>query len=342
MISIRNEVDELERFHQLRKLATDCYALAIRNSAEYAVELEVNLSDPHRKHLLALAEDVAEGAPERLNESRTTFRSLLRDYRDKASRYLNTLRDELTGATRALEEIMESLARVDGESEQKLRGSLGQLREAPRIPDVQALRTLALSTAEAIENCVEEMQKQHELTITQFQAEIRVLHHRIDSMERAASVDALTELLRRTEIEQRIAQGLPACCLLMVKTGGFHLAATRFHPDVAAELAGAFSKRLRNSLPPGSEVGRWSDDGFVAIVPVSKLEAGKIARWISEHLSGAYACLLDGKTVRPSLQVSVAVLDGNTESARQIVSRISQFLSGSGLVPTLAKADPRQ
>ena len=329
MISIRNEVDELERFHQLRKLATDCYTLAIRNAAEYAVELEANLTDPHRNHLLALAQEVAEGIPERLNESRATLRSLLRDYRDKASRYLNTLREELTGATRALEEIMESLARIDGENEQKLRTSLGKLREAPRIPDVLALRTLALNTADSIESCVEEMQKQHELTITQFQAEIRVLHRRIDNMERAASVDALTELLRRREIEQRIAQGLPGFCLLMIKTGGFHLAATRFHPDVAAELAGAFSKRLRNSLPPGSEVGRWSDDGFVAIAPIAKLEAGKIARWISEHLSGAYACLLDGKTVRPSLQVSVAVLDGNVETARQIVARIGQFLSAS-------------
>jgi GGDEF domain-containing protein len=327
MISIRNEVDELERFHKLRTQATDCYVSAIRNSAEYAVELEQDLTEPHRKHLRALADAVAEAPPEFVEESCATLRNLLRDYRDKASRYLNTMRAELSGATRALEEILESLARADGENEVNLRTSLDRLREASKISEVQALRALALGAADAIESSVEEMGKQHNLMVSQFQAEIRVLHHRIDALERAASIDALTELLRRVEIEQRIAQGLPGCCLLIIKTGGFHLAASRFHPDVAAEMAGAFSKRLRNSLPPGSEIGRWSEEGFVAIVHVSKPEAAKTAKWISEHLSGAYVCLLDGKTVRPSLQVSVAVFEGSADMARQTVMRVDDFLS---------------
>jgi GGDEF domain-containing protein len=327
MISIRNEVDELERFHRLRKQATDCYVSAIRNSAEYVVELEQDLTVPHQKHLRALADAVAEGAPEFVEESRATLRNLMRDYRDKSSRYLNTMRSELAGATRALEEIMESLARADGENEVNLRASLERLREASTISDIKALRALALGAADAIEASVEEMGKQHDLVVSQFQAEIRVLHHRIDALERAASIDALTELLRRLEIEQRIAQGLTGCCLLVMKTGGFRLATSRFHSDVAAEMAGAFSKRLRNSLPPGSDIGRWSEEGFVAIVHVSKPEAAKTARWISEHLSGAYVCLMEGKTVRPSLQVSVAVLEGSPETARQTLARVEDFLS---------------
>lgn len=327
MISIRNEVDELERFHRLRNVVTECYLAAIRNSAEYAVELDEGLTGLHRKHLLALAEAVAADLePDHLNESRATFRNLLRDYRERASRHLNGMREELANATRALEEIMESLSRAGDESEVGLRKSLQRLREASRFSDVQSLRALALGAADAIESNFEEMRKRHELTISQFQAEIRVLHQRIDRMERAASIDAMTELMRRGEIEQRVAQGIPGSCLLTIKTGGFHLAATKFCPEVAAELAGAFSKRLRNCLPAGSEIGRWSDDGFVAIVQVPKSEAVKTAKWISEHLSGAYACLLDGKTVRPSLQVSVAVLDPSSETANKSLARIGEFL----------------
>lgn len=326
MISIRSEVDELERFHQMRRQAIGCYVAAIRNSAAYAIELEGELTEPHRKHLNALAEEVEAASPAAVDESRATLRNLLRDYRDKGSRYLATLREELAAATRALEEIMESLARADGEGEAGLQVPLERLRGASSITDIKALRELALSAADAIEASVEEMRNQHKLAASQFQTEIRVLHRRIDSLERAASIDALTELLRRTEIERRLAQGLPGSCLLMIKTGGFRVAASQFHEDVAAELTGAFTKRLRNSLPPDAEVGRWGEDSFLAIVHSSKPETVKTAKWIAEHLSGAYSCLMDGKTVRPSLQVSVAVLETGENTPEQVLSRVGDFL----------------
>jgi GGDEF domain-containing protein len=326
MISIRSEVDELERSHQMRRRAMGCYVAAIRNSADYAIDLENDLTEPHRKHLRALAEEVDAGGPEAVEESQATLRNLLRDYRDKGSHYLGTLREELAGATRALEEIMESLARADGESEVSLREPLDRLREASAITEIQVLRALALSSADAIESSVEEMRNQHKLAISQFQTEIRVLHRRIDSLERVASIDALTELLRRAEIERRIEQGMPECCILMIKTGGFHLAASQFHPDVAAELTGAFTKRLRNSLPPDAEIGRWGEDSFVAIMHAAKPDAVKAAKWIAEHLSGSYSCLLDGKTVRPSLQVSVAVMETGADAPRQILNRVEDFL----------------
>src|SRR5215467_3626719 len=186
MISIRNEVEELERFHRLRQRAVDCYVTAIRNSAEYAVELEGHLTEPHRKHLQALADEVAEAGPDGVDDSRSTLRNLLRDYRDKASHYLNSMRDELSSTTRALEEIMTSLAQTDGDSEQEVKSALARLREAPAITEVRPLRNLALEAANAIESSLEEARRQHDLTLAQFQAEIRVLHRRIDLLERAA------------------------------------------------------------------------------------------------------------------------------------------------------------
>ncbi len=328
MISIRNEVEELERIEKLRRQATESYASAIRTSAEYTIEIAEEFTAPHRKHLSALAVSIADADLQAVEESRATFRNLLRDYRDKVSRYLNTLRAELTGATQALEETMETLSRADGQYETNIRASIGHLREASRISEVNALQALALESASSIAESVDEMRRQHDLTVSQFQVEIRVLHQRIDSLETAASVDALTELLRRGVIEKRIAAGLPQKCILMIRTNGLRLAATRFDADVSTQLAAAFAKRLRNGIPPGSEVGHWSEEDFIAIVSLTKADAAKAGKWIAEHLSGGYACLLDGKTVRPSLQVSVGIIDG-AETASQIAARMREFLGST-------------
>src|ERR1035441_1129760 len=87
MISIRSSLTELERCHQIRAVVLDCYVLAIKNIAHYAIELDEQLTGPHRKYLETLATEVAADAGDAAVESRATLRGLLRDYRDKATQY---------------------------------------------------------------------------------------------------------------------------------------------------------------------------------------------------------------------------------------------------------------
>jgi GGDEF domain-containing protein len=320
MISIRNALADLEQCHQERDLVMNCYLTAIRNVARYTIELDQQITDPQRTHLTALAADVVGGGAAVLEESRATLRGLLRDYRDKAAQYINGIRDELANLARALEEIMESLSQADGDHEQRLRNALSQLRSIPN--------SLVSAAADAIQDSVEQMRKQHCLTISQFQVEVRMLHKRIDSLEAAASLDALTQVFNRQETEERMRQASPECFLLLVRVNGFHLAASRYREDVAQELATAFTKRLRNGLPQTAVIGRWSHEEFVVILSVERAEASLIGKWISEHLSGAYACLLAGKSVRPSLQVNVAVLEVAGISPERSIERVKAFLTG--------------
>jgi GGDEF domain-containing protein len=155
-----------------------------------------------------------------------------------------------------------------------------------------------------------------------------MLHKRIDSLEASASLDLLTQLLNRREIEEKIRSAPPESCLLLLRVQGFRLAEVHFRADVAAELAAAFTKRLRNCVPPTTSIGRWSHEEFVAILSVSNSEANSTAKWVAEHLSGSYACLLAGKTVRPSLQINVAVLETAGNTPDRLIERVKAFLNG--------------
>jgi GGDEF domain-containing protein len=330
MISIRRSVTELEQCHEVRDLALDCYVKAIRNISHYAVELDDTLSAPHRKHLAVLADEVTGAQPETLVESRSVLRGLLRAYRDKAAEYLRALRDELSGTARALEEILESFTQADGDHESSLRTALGHLHQISTLPEAASLRAAVIAATETIEQSLEQIRKQHQLTVSQFLVEIRMLHKRIDTLESAAAVDGATRLFNRHEIEDRItSSGGGRFCLLLIRVNGFRKALVQFDATVATQLVGAFAKRLQNGLPADSVLGRWSEEEFLAVLTGETSEAMEIAKALSQQLAGSYACLQGGRTVRPALQISAAVLGSAGDSPDHLLKRIGEFLIGN-------------
>jgi GGDEF domain-containing protein len=331
MTSIQNSLNDLERCQAARDMVLDCYLTAIRNVAHYAIDLDDEITVPHRQYLTVLASEMASAQPEALAESRATLRALLRDYRDKAAKYLGTLREELSGTACALQEILDSLAQADSDNEAQLRTELDRLREISSSPEGSAVRAAILTAADSIEQSIEQIRQQHQLTVSQFLVEIRMLHRRIDLLETAASLDDLTKLFKRDEIERQIRSTSEGnLCLLLVRASGFRQAERQFNREVATALAAAFGKRLRNSLPPGAIIGRWSEEGFIAMLSVEKPEAMASAQRVAEHLSGDYACLQRGKTVHPALLVGVAVVDNQPgDPPEQTLKRIKEFLTGT-------------
>jgi GGDEF domain-containing protein len=128
-------------------------------------------------------------------------------------------------------------------------------------------------------------------------------------------------------MEERIRSlSAGAYSLLLVRANGLRMAAVNFSPEVSVELTGAFTKRLRNSLPDHSVISRWGEEDFVAILHIPKADAVNSGKFIAENLGGAYACLLKGKTVRPSLQLRIGVVDSNGDKPEKVLERVAEFL----------------
>jgi GGDEF domain-containing protein len=329
MISIHKTITELEESQQQRDLAFDCYLEALRNIAHYTIEFDNSITEPYRRYVTSLAEEVSAAAPESLAQSRGTLRGLLRDYGDKASHYLAELREQLASTARALEETVESLAQTDGDHELRLRSAVANLRRAAESPEGAPLHNLLGTTVDTIQQSIEQARREHQITVAQFQTEIRMLHKRIDMLETAACVDALTKMFTRREMEDRIRQARPGgCCLLLIKVTGFREAELNFNGDVAAELTTAFSRRLRNTLPEGAVIGRWSEEEFIAVTQLPKQEAVNLAKHIADHLAGSYACLLAGRSVHPALQLRVGTVDSTGDTPERILRKITEILTG--------------
>jgi GGDEF domain-containing protein len=324
MISLLNSISDLENCHQSRDLALDCYLAAIRNMAQYAVELGIEATALHRKYLEDVAEQVSLGTVNALRESRAIVRGLLRGYFDQTSNYLSAQRQDLSDAAAALERTMEALSQTDGDLGVQLRGAITRLRTVSG--DAKSVRETVFAVASSIETSLEQMRKQHELTAAQSSIEIRMLHKRIDKLETAAAIDKLTQLFNRDEMETRIRSlDATTMSILLLKAGGLSTTEARFGSEVAEQLAGAFAKRLRNILPPTAVIGRWSEDVFMAMLQADRLEASALAKRISENLAGTYACLKAGKTVHPAIHLRMGVVDPRADSAERLLQWAAEF-----------------
>jgi GGDEF domain-containing protein len=327
MISIQQNLTELEKFHRLRTMTLDCYLAAISNMARYAVDLDVAITAPYRKYLSDLAVELAEPTPEALAESRSTVRGLLRDYRDRAAHYVNGLRDQLSSTVQALQETVEGLSQCDTDHDNKLRGGLARLREVANSREAGAVRAVVQAVTESIEESLEKMHKQHRFTVSQLQTELRLLHNRIDSLEAAVSTDEATKFSNRRFIAEYLA-AMPAdgACFLILKMRGLAEARAKFGPAIADDVVATFARRLRNTIPKDAVVGRWSEQDFLAIVPAAaKPSAPAVVNRFAEHLSMPYACMIGGKVVRVPLVVTaecVGVAPGAT--AEQIQTRVAE------------------
>jgi len=334
MLSIRDNITELERLAAERDTAVSCYRDSLHNVADYAVELEDQVTSQHRRYVTEVAESLSGPTPEALRGASATLRALLRDYRRKAAEYLSHIREQLASTARALEEVMDSLAQTDGDYETRMLSALGGLREVAQQPAGAPIRDLLTAATNAVGDGVEEMRKQHQAHVAQFKTEIRMLHNRIGQLESAANIDSVTQLLTRAEIERHIRSlERGSGGLLLMIACGIRRSEVRFNADVAAELAGAFAKRLHNALPPNTAIGRWSTEEFVAILPAPSADVIKIAKAVSEQLSGTYSCLLDGKVVHPDLQVRVTVVEPADGSPERLLVRVRESMTQTLAAP---------
>jgi GGDEF domain-containing protein len=327
LISLRKSSREAEQVQTPRSLAEECYVAAIDNIAHYAIELEEATTKAYQGYLKDLAREVEEGTPQAIAQSQGTLRGLLRDYKDRAAAYINSLKEELGRTAVSLQRLIETLTQSDGNHESRLLAAIKQLRELAQSPMAKPVAAALRAASDSIAENLEKFRQEQKVTVSQLLAEISLLHRRIDALESASSAEDLTKLFNRQEMERRLHATVVGGALLLVRVDGLKRAALQFNADVARQLAAAFVKRLRHNLKPGVVVGRWSEDGFLIHLPGACREAEETAKWIREHVAGAYACLLGGKIVRPAVQATVEVIDpvsGGAEMER-IIGRIGEY-----------------
>jgi GGDEF domain-containing protein len=330
MVSIGESLSELDKMHRSVESVLCLFRRAVESAGEYAIDLEPALTGPHREAISGVAAGIEPSAsPCVLADAGSAFRHHLREYRDRAAEYLEALRRELAAKASSLEQICESLTEGNDDHEAQIGKGLDLVRATAMRREAAPVRAALLEAVMGIDESMDAYRRQQQATVAQFLVEIQMLHQRVQTLENDRQRERSTMLTLREEMESQIAEvlaGSDSHCLLLLRLRNWATLRRQLGPGLDQPLLEAFSKRLRQMVGPQAVASRWETDMFAVLMPGCRSELVGMSKRVGEHVGGIYVCTIDGKLVRPMVQVDSGLIECSAgDSPERVVQRLSAF-----------------
>jgi len=199
------------------------------------------------------------------------------------------------------------------------------LETIAKLDDLSRVRASLLQHAQELRGCIERMAKEGADSIAHLQTSLVTYRMQLEKAEKLASLDPLTGLYNRREVEARIARRLEAgtpFCLVVIDIDRFK-AINDEHGHLAGdEVLRQIAKELRLVSREGDIIGRWGGDEFVMIFDGNftntKVKVQRMRPWVF----GSYQLDLSGGQIDVIVNASIGVAEwAPGETMLQVVSR---------------------
>jgi GGDEF domain-containing protein len=311
LISLLKTGVEMARLEKFKKVALECYGLAIASTEQNVIEVDQQRAALFRGELQALVNQLGEAtSPEQLQDIQDLFCEELREYRDSTHEQLRRLRKEMDAAVAALEEFAGNASSPGDDHEKELKQALRTLDAASASDQLDAIKAAIHGASGDILSSFERMQAKNQFAIAQLKDEIRLLHQKIQAGRRPAALKA--ETWKRQEVDQRIDQMLnqnTSFCLVLIVLRNLKVLVSRYSGGVVEEALESLEVRLRDTLGGESMLGRWTTNQFVAILNVAPSSAMAMSREAAQKLTEPYSFKHLGIPCTLVFQVAAGVVD---------------------------------
>jgi GGDEF domain-containing protein len=329
--------------HKDQTYLEECYALALRSAADYALDFDPPATQEFQRHVRALEERVsAESTPEGLRSLQASFRGELREFREKGRVYMGRLRDDLEGTAEAMQTFASSFAANGQDVQQRVRGEMSDLVKVADIGDLDKIRKSVRAATKEVARSYEEFNKANALVVAQLQHEIRLLHREMETERRVAWTDAASGAWTKRKIDDRLDELMKtpeAFCVIVILVTNLKRLETQCGTKLVNTALQALIKRFYGILGKDSLVARLSGDQFGAVLEVDSSAAQIIAREVGERLSSRYAVENNGITQNIELRVTCGIVGHAREGDSSEFRRKLQQMTG--LVEPAGPATPK-
>lgn len=337
MISLRKAATELDRLEDLKQTLAKCYGLAIKSSAEYAVELDPHSTEYFRQRLQLLDAQCAQAsAPEHYNAVQASLRGELRNYRDQAREQLARMRKDLQNAAGAMKVFAETVSTSGEACDQQLHVEVSRLEALAASDDIEKIRCGIESATGVILHTYGQLRRSHQLVVTQLQDEIRTLHQAMDNERSRMERDHVSGAWNRQKLNERIElllQQNEPFCVLLVSARNLRRLERQYSSAVITDALRALVQQFDGILGGEAMIGRWSEDVFSAILDMDPSSAMALSTEINRRLSMSFPVWTSGVAQMLTIETSTGIVDRRRDSdPSKFYRKLEQMaaMAGSG------------
>jgi len=299
---ISSKATDGQRAESMALEATETLLAALASLRQYVVETDPSVVEQFRlwaDTLIAMVQECRDDPNVRsYDEVRTSLRGGLRDYRDRAERYINELRDRLATTTVAIKGVVGTLQAGDSPGEAQIKEQLVRLGSIKESRSLEQMRAGVTQAAMSLAGSMAQLKQEKDAVIAQLSSEIQALQSSLDKARRAAKMEVITELCGRQEFEELVKEEIlsgNSISAIRLTLQNFPILTTWYQQNVMDQLLSAFCKRARGVLPEDAVLGRWRENLFYVLL--HSTDTRTILAGLVQKCRGNYVCM-DGVYAR--------------------------------------------
>lgn len=324
MISLKNYLESNP--DKLLQLGMESYCAVLDGIADSGARCCPSTSLLLQRELSNAAEALKrDPTPETLRCTKQLVLKSLRSWGEQSETYFK----RKAGEVKEIFSVLAGTADFLGKRDQRYIRQVGEiaanLQGVARLEDLSRVRAALMRNAGELRGCVERMAKETSDQLAQLQTTLAAHRVELDQARALASLDPLTGLSNRREVEARIAQRVADCtpfCAVIIDLNNFKQINDRHGHLAGDELLRQIAAELRQACRAEDVVGRWGGDEFILILDGSftstKVKVERMRPWVF----GNYDLELGGEPLSVFVRASIGMAEwAPGETILQVLSR---------------------
>jgi len=307
--------------------ALDCYLSSILEIAETIEAISPEVGPAYRELLMALQSRLsADTTAEALEESRVALHHILQGFCQKARLQNQALARDLNQTLSMVTRTEDTSAGRNVQHVERLIDFVDRLESAVRSADLPRVAAQAADLRD-LAHSIELDSRDDFARLRQKMIEIQ---HRLHEVELLATLDPLTGVANRRDLDRELAARIGAgqeFCVLLFDLNGFKEINDRFGHLYGDEVLKQVAARLGGQVRARDYVCRWGGDEFVAILACDLAIAESRSRQIAGRLNGPYRITGVEREIRVDVAVTVGLAQYCAgESPEQLFRRVDESM----------------
>jgi diguanylate cyclase (GGDEF)-like protein len=307
--------------------AVDCYLSAILDIAEAFDAISPEISSSYQERLTRLHASLAEHATSQaLEEGRQALHEILCDFSAKARHNNQALARDLNQTLDMMARTEDSRSVRSVQYVERLVDFADQVDTAIRSGDLPRL----IRQTSALRDFAESIELDSHDAFARLREKMLEIQHRLHEAELLATLDPLTGVANRRELDRELAARVAAqqeFCVLLFDLDGFKAVNDEHGHLCGDEVLKQLAARLSGQVRARDFVCRWGGDEFVAILACEQAHAETRSRQIATRLNGPYRINGQGHEIHVNVAVSVGLAQYATgESLSELFRRVDESM----------------